>query len=47
MIMCLFCDTILPLAMGFMSDAMGTIGAVLVMGVGALYLAAFTLKIKK
>ena len=47
MIMGLFGGTIFPLAMGFMSDVMGTLGAVLVMGVGALYLAAFTLKIKK
>ena len=47
MIMGLFGGTIFPLAMGFMSDAMGTLGAVLVMGIGALYLAAFTLKIKK
>ena len=47
MIMGLFGGTIFPLAMGFMSDAMGTLGAVLVMGVGAPYLAAFTLKIKK
>ena len=47
MIMGLFGGTIFPLAMGFMSDAMGTLGAVLVMGVGAFYLAAFTLKIKK
>ena len=47
MIMGLFGGTIFPLAIGFMSDAMGTLGAVLVMGVGALYLAAFTLKIKK
>ena len=47
MIMGLFGGTVFPLAMGFMSDAMGTLGAVLVMGVGALYLAAFTLKIKK
>ena len=46
MIMGLFGGTIFPLAMGFMSDAMGTLGAVLVMGVGALYLAAFTLKIE-
>ncbi len=47
MIMGLFGGTIFPLAMGFMSDAMGTLGAVLVMGIGALYLAGFTLKIKK
>ena len=47
MIMGLFGGTIFPLAMGFMSDAMGTLGAVLVMGIGALYLAGFTLKIKR
>ena len=47
MIMGLFGGSIFPLAMGFMSDAMGPLGAVLVMGVGALYLAAFTLKIKR
>ncbi len=46
MIMGLFGGTVFPLAMGFMSDAMGTLGAVLVMAVGALYLTAFTLKIK-
>ena len=47
MIMGLFGGTIFPLAMGFMSDAMGTLGAVLVRGVAALYLAAFPLKITK
>lgn len=47
MIMGLFGGTIFPLAMGFMSDAMGTIGAVIVMIIGAAYLAGFTLKIKK
>lgn len=47
MIMGLFGGTIFPLAMGFLSDVMGTLGAILVMGVGALYLAGFTLKIKK
>lgn len=46
MIMGLFGGTVFPLAMGFMSDAMGTLGAVLVMAVGALYLTSFTLKIK-
>lgn len=46
MIMGLFGGTVFPLAMGFMSDAIGTLGAVLVMAVGALYLTAFTLKIK-
>ena len=47
MIMGLFGGTIFPLAMGFMSDAMGTLGAVIVMIVGAAYLLGFTLKIKK
>ena len=47
MIMGLFGGTIFPLAMGVMSDAMGAIGAVLVMAVGAIYLACFTMKIKK
>ena len=47
MIMGLFGGTIFPLAMGFMSDAMGTLGAVIVMMIGAAYLAGFTLKIKK
>ena len=46
MIMGLFGGTVFPLAMGFMSDAMGTLGAVLVMAVGALYLTTFTMKIK-
>lgn len=46
MIMGLFGGTVFPLAMGFMSDAMGTLGAVLVMALGSLYLAAFTMKIK-
>ncbi len=47
MIMGLFGGTIFPLCMGFMSDLMGALGAVLVMCVGAAYLAFFTLKIKK
>ena len=47
MIMGLFGGTLFPLAMGFMSDAMGTLGAVLVMAIGALYLSFYTLKIKK
>ena len=46
MIMGLFGGTVFPLAMGFMSDAMGTLGAVLVMAVGAAYLAFYTFKIK-
>ena len=47
MIMGLFGGTLFPLAMGFMSDAMGTLGAVLVMALGAIYLCGLTLKIKK
>ena len=47
MIMGLFGGTIFPLAMGYMSDWMGTIGAVLVMAVGAVYLASFVFQIKK
>ena len=47
MIMGLFGGTIFPLAMGYMSDCMGTIGAVLVMAVGAVYLASFVFQIKK
>ncbi len=47
MIMGLFGGTLFPLAMGFMSDAMGTIGAVLVMAVGAAYLCFLTAKVKK
>ncbi len=47
MIMGLFGGTLFPLAMGFMSDTMGTIGAVLVMAVGALYLCGLTAKVKK
>lgn len=47
MIMGLFGGTIFPLCMGFMSDHMGALGAVLVMAVGAIYLLCLTLKIKK
>lgn len=46
MIMGLFGGTIFPLFMGFASQAVGTVGAVLVMAVGAVYLACYTLKIK-
>ena len=47
MIMGLFGGTLFPLAMGFMSDAMGgTLGAVLVMAVGALYLCYLTTRVK-
>ena len=47
MIMGLFGGTIFPLFMGFASGAFGTIGAVCVMTIGALYLSFYTLKIKK
>jgi fucose permease len=47
MIMGLFGGTIFPLFMGFASQAVGTIGAVLVMAVGAIYLSFYTFKIKK
>lgn len=47
MIMGLFGGTLFPLAMGFMSDIMGTIGAVIIMAIGAIYLCGLTLKIKK
>ena len=47
MIMGLFGGTLFPLLMGPASDTMGTVGAVLVMAVGAAYLSYYTLKIKK
>ena len=47
MVMGLFGGTIFPLAMGVASDAMGQLGAVLVMAVGAVYLLFCTSKIKK
>jgi fucose permease len=47
MIMGLFGGTIFPLAMGVASDAIGQVGAVLVMAVGAIYLLFCTSKIKK
>ena len=47
MIMGLFGGTIFPLLMGYASDLIGTVGAVLVMTVGAIYLALFTFKISK
>lgn len=46
MIMGLFGGTIFPLCMGFMSDLWGTIGAVAVMTVGALYLVFYCYKMK-
>ena len=47
MIMGLFGGTIFPLAMGLMSDVMGSAGAVLVMAIGAAYLLFYCFKIKK
>ena len=47
MIMGLFGGTIFPLCMGVMSDLMGSLGAVLVMALGAAYLTFFTVKIKQ
>ena len=47
MIMGLFGGTIFPLCMGVMSDLMGSLGAVLVMAVGAAYLVGFCLKMAK
>ena len=45
MIMGLFGGTIFPLLMGFMSDAMGQAGAVLVMAVGVIYLFTYIPKV--
>ncbi|MBQ9523032.1 MAG: MFS transporter [Paludibacteraceae bacterium] len=47
MIMGLFGGTLFPLFMGFAAQAVGTIGSVLVMAIGAIYLTCYTLKIKK
>ena len=46
MIMGLFGGTVFPLLMGFASDAIGQIGAVLVMAVGVVYLFTYIGKIK-
>lgn len=47
MIMGLFGGTIFPLVMGFASDAIGQIGAVMVMSIGVLYLLFFSQKMSK
>ncbi len=47
MIMGLFGGTVFPLVMGVASDAMGQIGAVLVMAVGVAYLLAYINKVKQ
>ncbi len=46
MIMGLFGGTVFPLLMGFASDAIGQIGAVLVMAVGVVYLFTYIGKVK-
>lgn len=46
MIMGIFGGTVFPLLMGYASDWAGQLGAVLVMLVGVLYLAVFTLRLK-
>lgn len=46
MIMGLFGGTVFPLIMGVASDAIGQIGAVLVMAVGVLYLFSYINKVK-
>lgn len=46
MIMGLFGGTLFPLVMGFASDAIGVLGAVLVMAIGAIYLSIYTSKIR-
>ena len=45
MIMRLFGGTVFPLLMGFAADAIGQIGAVIVMAIGVAYLAAYIRKI--
>lgn len=47
LIMGIFGGTVFPLLMGFASDAIGQIGAVLVMSVGILYLLGFWLRGRK
>lgn len=46
MIMGIFGGTIFPLAMGYASDSLGQLGAVLVMSLGVLYLLSYTPRIK-
>ena len=45
MIMGLFGGTVFPLLMGFAADAIGQIGAVIIMAIGVAYLAAYIRKI--
>jgi fucose permease len=46
MIMGLFGGTVFPLLMGFMSDAMGQAGAVIVMTLGVIYLFTYIKNVK-
>ena len=46
MIMGLFGGTVFPLIMGFASDAVGQIGAVIVMAIGSMYLLYYSSKVK-
>lgn len=46
MIMGIFGATLFPLAMGYASDSLGQLGAVLVMSLGVLYLLVYTLRIR-
>jgi len=46
MIMGLFGGTVFPLIMGFASDAMGQLGAVLVMVIGVAYLSCYIKDVK-
>lgn len=46
MIMGIFGGTVFPLAMGYASDSLGQLGAVLVMSLGVLYLLSFVPRIK-
>ena len=47
MIMGLFGGTVFPLLMGFMSDAFGQAGAVLVMALGVIYLFTYIKQLKQ
>ncbi len=47
MIMGLFGGTIFPLVMGFASDAVGQVGAVIVMAIGVAYLFSYFNKVNQ
>ena len=46
MIMGLFGGTIFPLLMGFASDAIGQVGAVVVMAIGVVYLFTYIRRVR-